>query len=407
VGVLGVGLAVGGWWFARRPSATTAPATVALAAVDQGVDPLALGEGLGPLVARVSAAPAGSPRGRAVLEALTAQRQAVVVDDVGEVPPPRAPGLLWRVLPDRTARVTELDLARLVTGVLRAAGESGATVALRLRARRPDEPADPTASLGLWSVRLGDQVLDPAAGLAVGAREAPTVALTDTQLRAAVAAQSALEVAATPGGRAQSLALANAAVEAWPDGAMPLAARARVWQWVGGSSGLDLADADLRAAIAMHDDAGLHLSRARVLLGQRRIAEAAQEARRAAAMSPGWGEAAVAQIAFAPVYARLDAAAPAGCDALRAARARWTDDATVLCTTGTDDTARRAAATRLVADRADPLLLAYAAPFLGDDAAAQLRRRVPVAGRREIAAWLGLFGAHGLAMQLVDEDAGT
>ncbi len=413
LGAAGVVLVAAGAFVAMRSTGSTGPgaaersAPAALNAVDQGLDPLAVGEALAPLVTRAAAAPGGSARGRLVLEALSAQRRARVVDDLGEVPPPRTGELVWRVLPDPAGRVTELDLARLVVSVLRAAGEPGAAVVARNRPRRPDEPVDPTASLGAWAVSLGDQVLDVSTGLVLGSREVPSTPLSAPMLRAAIASQAALEVAPSPGGRAQALAYANAAVEAWSDGATPLAARARVWQEVGGSSGLDLADADLRAAIALRDDAGLHLARARVLLGQRRLIDAAQEARRAAQMSPGWGEAAVATLAFAPVYARLDAAAPAGCDALRAARAPWTDDASALCAPGSDPAARRAAAGRLLADRNDPLLMAYAGRFLGDAAVSTLQERVRPGQRREVGAWLQLLGAADLAAQLWAEDGGT
>lgn len=399
--------AVMGVVYALRPGPASTPAPpAALRTASPDSDPLAVGDGLRDVVARIASAPSGAPRGRAVLQALEVRR-ARLVDDLGEVPPPRAPDLVWRLLPDPNARVTELDLARLVTGVLRAAGEANAAVVTRLRPRRPDLPLDPTASLGAWAVRLGDQVLDVGAGLVVGAQTAPTATVSPTALRAAIAAQAGLEVAPSPGGRSQSLSYANAAVDAWPDGASPLAARARVWQIVGGSGGLDLADADLRAAIALREDAALHLARARVLLGQRRLTEAAQSVRRAATLSPAWGEASVALLAFAPVLSRLDAAAPPGCDALRTARAPWAVDAAALCDPATPSEAREAAARRLLPQHADPLVMAWAARHLGADALAQLRTHSRPEARRELADWLHLLGLGDLAAQLVAGDAGA
>ncbi len=391
-------VAAGAWVASNRhanaPSAARVPDTVPSSAAD----PLAVGDDLRPLVERARNERDATARARTVAEAVQERRRANVITEDGEVPPPRAPDLLWRVLPAERERVTELDLARLIAGVLRAAGDDTAAVAERVASTRPDEPIDPSGVLGSYVVVTHDHVADTATGTLVAKSEVRHRALTPASLAGAISAQAALETALSSA-RDRALQYANAAVEAWPDSPAPLASRARVWLAVGGTSGLSLADADLRAAIALRDDAPLHLARARVLLLQDDLVQASREVARARSMAPAWGMGSLAALAFREVYTRLDAGVADGCAGLRSARAPWTDDAYALCGEGVSPEVRERSARRLLDTSTDPLRVAWAAAALPDGTLTPERVREGL--RRETARWLMLFGRPEVAMNVL------
>jgi len=385
----------------RLPAPPALPANTPAAAND----PLAVtGDDLAPLVALARAERDAVARARLVATAVHERRAAAVVSEDEPTPPPRAPGLLWRVLPTLRERVTELDLARLVAAVLRAAGDASANVAERTAPPRPDDVLDASGVRGSFVVVVGDHVLEPTQGTLVGKGTVRQRALTATSLVGAVSAQAALELADAGGNAPRAIEYANAAVEAWPEAPVPLAARARVWLAVGASSGLTSAEQDLRAAVSMRDDAALHLLLARVTLMRGDVVNAARAAVRAAAVAPGWGSPSVALLALKDVTAQLDAGAADGCARLRSARAPWTDDAYALCRAGVADDVRAASARRLLDGTHDPLRVAFAAAALPAGAVPSLSSRVARHERRELAAWLVLFGRPEL---LAGEDGGA
>jgi hypothetical protein len=410
VAVVALLLVVGGggaWHTLRSRRALDRVRPIPTEVPPQANDPLVAGAELQEAVARVRAEHDPVARARRAAELVHQRRQAAVVGEGEAVPPPRSPDLVWRVLPSAQERVSSLDLARLVATLLRAAGDASVTVAERTAPARSDEPVDPTGMLGSFVVRAGDHVVEVADGALTAQGSVAHRSLDSAALAGAIAAQSALELATSRGPRDRALAYASAAVDAWGSSPTPLLARARVWIEVGGSSGLDLADSDLRAAIALRDDPAAHLARARVLLAMDRLAEAATESLRAARMAPAWGTAGLAMIALRPVLERLDASAPGGCDGLRRARAPWTDDAYALCAPDVADDTRRSSATRLLAGSDDPLRAAWAVRTLGPDAARSLHDRLRSGPQREAARWLVLLGRGELAaLVLGDVDGG-
>jgi hypothetical protein len=368
-------------------------------------DTLVAGPELVPLVAQIRAQRDPAARLRAAGQAVAQRRQAALFAEDDVIPPPRAPDLVWRLLPAARERFTELDLARLITAALRVGGEPSATVVERLAASRPDVPADPTGSLGSYAVKVGEHVLDVATATVLPAAEAPHRPLDDAALGAAVSSQAALEMATAGGGRDRAVELASAAVQLSHDAPIALAARARVWIEAGGSGGLALAEADLQAAASQRDDAGLHLARTRLLLVQGRVDEAATATVRAARRAPAWGTAALAALALRDVITATDGGALDGCAMLRAARAPWTDDAYALCAPGTDASVRTAAAQRLLDTSRDPLRVAWSAAALTSPSG--LRDRVRPSQRGELARWLLLLRRPELAAAVVDApDAG-
>ena len=391
-------VAAGAWVASNRhadaPSAARVPDTVPSTAAD----PLTVGDDLRPLVERARNERDSTARARMVAEAVQEQRRAALITEDGEIPPPRSPDLLWRVLPAERERVTELDLARLMAGVLRAAGDDTIAVAERTASTRPDEPIDASGVLGSYVVVTHDHVIDASTAALVAKSEVRHRVLTPASLAGAISAQAALEPALSSA-RDRALQYANAAVEAWPDSPAPLAARARVWLAVGGTSGLSLADTDLRAAIALRDDASLHLARARVLLLQDDLVQASREVARARSMAPAWGMGSLAALAFREVYTRLDAGVADGCAGLRSARAPWTDDAYALCGEGVPDEVRERSARRLLDTSTDPLRVAWAAAAL--PAGTLSPERVREGLRRETARWLVLFGRPEAAMSVL------
>jgi hypothetical protein len=410
VAVVALLLVVGGggaWHTLRSRRALDRVRPIPTEVAPQANDPLVAGAELQEVVARVRAERDPVARARRAAELVHQRRQAGVVGEGEAVPPPRSPDLVWRVLPTARERVSTLDLARLVAALLRAAGDPAAAVAERTAPARSDEPVDPTGMLGSFVVRAGEHVVEVADGTLSAHGSVAHQRLDAPELAGAISAQAALELATAQGPRDRALQYASAAVDAWGTSPTPLLARARVWIEVGGSSGLDLADSDLRAAIALRDDPAAHLARARVLLAMDRLAEAATESLRAARLSPAWGTSALAMIALRPVLERLDASAPSGCDGLRRGRAGWTDDAYALCAPGVADEARRASAARLLAGSDDPLRVAYAAVTLGADSATALHERLRVGPRRETARWLMLLGHGELAARVLgDVDGG-
>lgn len=408
--VVGLLLVLGGggaWHTLRSRRALDEVRPIPTEVPPQANDPLAAGAELQEVVARVRAERDPVARARRAAELVHQRRRAAVVGEGEGAPAPRSPELVWRVLPSERERVSSLDLARLVATLLRSAGDAGVTVAERTAPARSDEPADPTGMLGSFVVRAGDHVVEVAEGTLTAQATVAHQSLDNAALAGAIAAQSALELATNGGPRDRALQYASSAVDAWSSSPTPLLARARVWIEVGGTSGLDLADSDLRAAIALRDDPAAHLARARVLLAMDRLAEAATESLRAARMAPAWGTAGLAMIALRPVLERLDASAPEGCDGLRRGRARWTDDAYALCAPDVPEEARRASATRLLAGSDDPLRSAYAARTLGADAARSLHDRLRSGPQREAARWLMLMGRGELAaLVLGDVDGG-
>lgn len=375
-------------FFLRRPPA---PPPLPINAPASASDPLAAGEELAPLVARARAEREPVARARLVAAEVHRRRAAALAGDDEPTPPPRAPSLLWRVLPDARERVTELDLARLIAAALHAAGDPAA-VAERTAPPRPDDALDPTGARGSYVVTAGDHVVEPALGTLVGRGDVRHRPLAERALVGAVSAQAALELADAGADPARAIEYANAAVEAWPDSPHPLAARARVWRAAGASGGLDSALNDLRAAVAVRDDAALHLLLARVALVRDDLAGAVAAASRAATLAPGWGTASAALLALHDVAIRLDAGAPNGCARLRTARAPWTDDAYALCAPDVAADVRTAAARRLLDASRDPLRVALAASALPAGPVATLTARVAPHERRELAAWLLLLG---------------
>ncbi len=393
------GVGIRGW--VRRPAP---PPPLPASAPAAASDPLAAGADLAPLVARAQAERDVVARARLVAAAVHERRAAALAGEDEPTPPPRAPALVWRVLPSPRERVTELDLARLVAAVLRAAGDAGARVAERTTAPRPDEVLDATAARGAFVVAVGDHLVEPARGSLVGRDAIRHRPLDDRSLAGAISAQAALELADLGANPARAIEYAGAAVEAWPEGPAALAARARVWLAAGASGGLASAETDLRAAVSLRDDAALHLLLARVALLRGDAAGAALAARRAAALAPDWGSAAAALVALKDVIAQLDAGAADGCARLGAARAPWTDDAYALCAANVPAEARTAAARRLLAGARDPLRVALAAAALPADPNAPISARVLPHERRELSAWLLLLGRPDL---LATADAGA
>lgn len=390
----------------RAPGASSTPAVPSGVPAD-AQDPLAVGAELQPLIARLRALRDPTARARAAGVAVHERRRAAMMGEDDVIPPPRSPDLVWRLLPAERERFTELDLARLLAAALRAAGDASATVVERLAGSRPDLPADPTGSLGSYGVKVGEHVLDVATGTLLAAADAPHRALTSVDLAGAVSSQSALELATTGGGRDRAVQYANAGVQAARDAPMALAARARVWIEAGGSGGESLAEADLQAAVSQRDDPALQMLRARLLLLQGRLGEAATAATRAARRAPAWGTPALALFALRDVLRAADAGAVDGCAALRGAQAAWTDDAYALCADGTTAAVRASAARRLLDASRDPLRVAWAASALDAGELRALRDRVRVTQRPELARWLLLLRRPDLAQLVSDApDAG-
>lgn len=365
---------------------------------------LEVGAECAPLVTLVRGAGDDLARARAVMDAVSREmsasgaRRALTSD---EAPPARSPDAIYRALRTREGRVTDLDLARLEAAVLRASG-TRATVAERGAAPREDEPADPSGVFGSYVVLVGDYAVDVASAELVPARDTRPRPLDERALRGAMLAQSALAEAALGGRRDRALSLADAAVEAWPEGAVPLATRAVVTLAVGSSSGLALAERDLSAAIALRDEAPLHLMRARLLLTHPGLGAGSVETEVNAAFrrARAWGPAALALVALGTQGP--DAGDP--CAPLGPPREEWTDDALVICRRASQPEEQvRAAALRLMASSRDPLRVAYAA--LGGAPGASAR--VSAQEREELARWLLILGRADLAAEVLGRpDAG-
>jgi hypothetical protein len=377
----------------RRPSHDDTPHDTVASTPAVGPDPLALdGTELGPLIERVRAERDLAARARLAATEVHRRRSAALVTDDAPTPLPRTPDLVWRVLPASQEAVTELDIACLMTAVLRAAGEASVSVAERTAPSRADEPTDASGTRGSYVVVVGDHVIEPFDGSLIGSASVRHRVLSPAALSGARAVQEALALAEAGQAGDRATQRATAAVDAWPDAPTALAARARVWLLVGASGAAPLAERDLRAAVSMRDDPALHLSLARLALVGGDLAGAARATQRAARYAPAWGSAAVALHALAPVLAQLDAGTIDACGLLRNARAPWTDHAYTLCRPTVSDVARTEAARRLLEGSRDPLRVAYALTKLPVREARARIERMGAHDRREATAWLLLMG---------------
>lgn len=397
--VLALGVGVARFVRGRAPTTPALPSVVPAVAND----PLAVGDELAPLVALAHSEHDPVSRARRVAAEVHRRRAASVVSDDEPTPPPRAPALLWRVLPVSHERVTEFDLARLLAAVLRAAGDP-ATIAERTAPVRSDDVIDPTGARGSFVVLVGEHVIEPALGTLVGREAVRHRVLDDRALAGAIAAQAALELVDSGAVSSRAIEYANAAVEAWPDAPQPLVVRARVWLAVGASGGLGNAESDLRAALAMREDAALFLALARVALLRGDLVAAFHATQRAARLAPAWGSASAALFALRDVAAHFDAGTLDGCARLRDARAPWTDDAYALCASDVAPELRAEAARRLLDTSHDPLRVALAATALPTVTRSALAARVARHEHRELAAWLLLLGRADL---FTTDDAGA
>jgi hypothetical protein len=358
-------------------------------------DPFATGPQLASWVAAVREPRDSLARARVALDRITTSMQAsgahlvVDTDGTGGIPRARPLDAIGAALTSRDGRVTTLDLARLETGVLRAAG-ADASMAEQTRSLRPDEPADPTGLLGRYAVVVGDHAVDVAAGTIVSSRDIGPRAIDDASVAGAMLAQSALADVLDGRDRSAAVVLADQAVQQWPDGAVPLATRARVNQVLGGPGAAAIARQDLDAALALRDEAPVHLLRARDALVAGRAETTIAEVQNALRRAPHWGEAA---LAFAIVAPHVPDAGDR-CSALASARDEWAADAVLICH---GDATASAAAERLAGITRDPIRLAFAAAA-GATAASS---RVLAADRTELAAWLLLLGRADLASQLL------
>ncbi|MEI8254807.1 MAG: hypothetical protein WCJ30_03960, partial [Deltaproteobacteria bacterium] len=313
-----------------------------------------------------------------------------LVDDPHDAPASRAIDDVIRALATADGRVTSLDIARLVAGLLRAAG-TRARVAEITAGMRPGEPADPSAMLGRYVALVGDTAVDTAGHTLLPARELHAVAIDDGAVRGAMLAQSALNAAYGGAQHDRVLGLADGAVAAWRDGVVPLAVRAEAWRIAGSTGGLSLADQDLASAIAMRDEAPLHVLRARFALLAGRGDLAGTEIRAALARSRGFGPAALAA-AIAGIEA-VDGGDR--CRALHESGDPWTPFAWTVCrgdapagAISITDAARQLATTST-----DPMQLAYAAAAGAEGVFARVRGT----DRDELAAWLSALGRSDLA----------
>lgn len=385
------------------------PTTGGTAAVNVpgALEPLVDSPELSPLITRLRREQSPTARARLAITEVKNRRRAHLADEDSPVPPPRSPTLVWRLLPSAQGVVTELDLARLVATLLRGAGDP-AEVVERTGPLREGEPTTMAPWLGAYMVRTGEQLVDLDAGTVLPASEFRHTVLSPTELGGAIAAQAAVEAAGVSGMNDRALEWARSAVEAWTNSPTPLAARAHTWLLVGASSGLDLADQDLRAAIALRDDGPLHFARARVLLARSDIMGAALESRRAASMARDWGTANLAVRAFSTVLSRLDAGTltDLGCPGLERSRAPWTDDAYALCSSTADSVTRNSAAQRLIEHSHAPLRLAWAAHTLRTDSLTALRSRLSAPMLRETSRWMSLLGDADLASELLTSPDG-
>lgn len=335
-------------------------------------------------------------RARTTLDAVgPSLAHARLVDDPHEAPASRTIDDVIRALAAREGRVTSLDLARLVAGLLRAAG-THARVAEITAGIRPGEPADPSALLGRYVAVVGDMAVDLVGHTLLAARELHAVAVNDDAMRGAMLAQSALNAAYGSAPHDRVLGLADGAVAAWRDGVVPLAVRAEAWRIAGATGGLSLADQDLASAIALRDEAPLHVLRARFALLAGRSELAATEIRAALVRSRGFGPAALA----AAIAGTEAVDGGDRCAALHDTGASWGPYAWVICHGGVPGTLSVAdAAANLAATSTDPMQLAYAAAAGADGAFA----RVYATDRDELAAWLVTLGRADLARRVTGD----
>lgn len=287
--------------------------------------------------------------------------------------------------------LSSLAASRALASVLNV-GEAGARVCLRAHGPRPDAPCDPTGVLGCFAVRVGDHVADPWWSVLERADATPCEALDDGRVQGAMLAHAALEAAAR-GASAEAAQLADRAVEAWPDGAMPLAVRASIGARARGAFAGSRASRDLSAALGMRDDPAHHLLRARFAVRDGALEDARASALAARHRAPGWGLAAL-------VVSTLGGEPDAGtrCAPLETARERWTDAYALLCNARSHTSAEILTAARDASPGAsDPVRRAWVAAS-GDPSV--------LAGAQpgeapELAAWLSVLGDDELARRVL------
>ncbi|MDP3279013.1 MAG: hypothetical protein Q8Q09_27720 [Deltaproteobacteria bacterium] len=352
--------------------------------------------------------PSGSlARARAIFDALasrirTANHHVVVTPD--QVGPSRETQALGVALASAGARFSSLDLARALSVACRSRGLA-VTFAQRTRSVRGDVPPDPTGVLGRYVVVVAGHALDLVDGTVVAVSDALPRAMTAEAISGAMMVQSAHASAAlNPASNgAAALALVDSAVRAWPDGAVPLAARAQLQRASLGGSVHEGVVQDLAAAVAASgDDPAVLMLQARAAVAQGNAGLARNAVRRALLRARAWGD-----VALASSFAFETGGVGQPCDALIDARESWTDDALLACRIAMTTAAAVApeagieAARRLSADSRDPLRAALASAALGSVVAHA------EAQRQELAGWLTMGRRPELAERVMHpEDAG-
>lgn len=363
-------------------------------------DPFATGTASAAWIAEVHGRSGDLVRARAALELVaSALSHARMVDDAHDAPAARSLDDVVRALGAADGRVTSLDLARLIAGLLRGAG-TNARVAEVTAGVRPGEPADPTGLLGRYVAVVGDTAVDVAGRTLLGARDLHAQVLDDRAVAGAMMAQSALNAGYSGARHDRVVALADGAVAAWRDGVVPLAVRAEAWHIAGASGGLQLADQDLASALALRNEAPLHLMRARFAIMGGRGDIAGEEIREALTRSRGYGLGALA----AAVAGTEAVDGGDRCAAIHDAGDNWAPFAWAICHGGAPGgLSAEDAARQLAAASTDPLPLAYAAAAGAEGAFARVRS----SDRDELAAWLLALGRSDLANQALGRgDAG-
>ena len=386
--------AVGSLVALRFPRGSPTPDTSALArSLHLGAevpDAFATGSASAPWVSQVRGSNGDLVRARRALDLVTAAlSHAHLVDDAHDAPASRSIDDIVGALASADGRVTSLDLARVIAAVLRETG-THAVVGEQIAAVRAGEAVDPSGVLGRYAAMVGDTAIDVYGRTLLGARDLHVRALDDRSVTGAMLAQSALNAGYTGAPHDRLLALADGAVAAWRDGVVPLAVRAEAWRIAGASGGLALADQDLASALALRDEAPLHVMRARFALMGGRGDVAATEIRAALTRSRSYGLA-----ALAGAIANTEAVDGGDrCSALHDSGDSWAPLAWVICRGGVPNAPSVSdAARQLAAAGTDPMTLAYAAAAGADGVFA----RVHSYDRDELAVWLQALGRPDLA----------
>jgi hypothetical protein len=355
---------------------------------------------------RAARGPDALAKGRAALDALRARvrdgSHTVSASAAQGVAPSRSIEELSRALNGRDARFTSLDLCRVLYAALDAEG-ANPTFARRATGSRPDVPPDPSGVLGRYVVIVGGHALDPVDGSAMAQREARPTTLDPAQVSGAMLVQHAISTLLT-GDRARASSLVTRAIERWPDGGIPHAARAMITRSGLGDGVDESVMRDLATAVvASGDDPAIHMLRARAAVANSDLVLARTSARAARERAKGWGDAALAHVL---AFEAASATTGGRCDALIDAREDWTDDALTACraltASGAAPPESAPAAERVRRSAADPLRWALAGAALGETHA------IPSAQQREYAGWLALAGRTDLAGRVLEpEDSGA